>query len=67
MTKYNKQYRELIDEINLVETILEETEKKQMSTKDLQEKERLEIRILDYEKHLRSLTNKIEFIESKIR
>ena len=66
MTKYNIEYKELIDEINLVEMALEEIEKRQTVDNNLQERERIERRILDYENHLRSLARKIEFYENKV-
>lgn len=66
MTQYNIEYKELIDEINLVEMALEETEKRQNIDNNLQERERIERRILDYERHLRLLSKQIEFYENKV-
>jgi len=66
MTNDKKEYKKLIDEFDLVRVALEETENTQSITKDLLEKERLERRILDYERHLRLLTSKIEFYENKV-
>jgi hypothetical protein len=63
---YNVEYRELVDEINLVQMALEDTEKIPLTDKTLQEKERLERRVLDYEQHLRLLSKQIEFYENKV-
>jgi hypothetical protein len=66
MTGHDTNHTAITDEIRLVEMALEETESRQMTCKDLQEKERLEIRILDYEQHLKVLSNKLELYENEV-
>jgi len=67
MATFNRKYIDLIEEIRLVEMALEDEEKKMMYFKDPQDKELSENKILDYEKHLKLLSKKLESFKGKLR